>query len=59
MGEDLWEGLDGYHTGEPLRVVRRADGSVSHLDLATFRFTRTPYDPDADVPGGIHDLGWH
>ena len=22
-----------------------ADGSVSHLDLASFRFTRTPYDP--------------
>ena len=58
VGEDLWEGLDGYHAGEPLRVVRRADGSVSHLDLASFRFTRTPYDPEADVPGGVDDLGW-
>ena len=58
VGEDLWEGLDGYHTGEPLRVVRRADGAVSHLDLASFRFTRTPYDPEADVPGGVDDLGW-
>ena len=59
VGDDLWEGLDGYHTGEPLRVVRRADGTVSHLDLASFRFTRTPYDPEADVPGGVDDLGWH
>ena len=58
VGDDLWVGLDGYHTGEPLRVVRRADGSVSHLDLASFRFTRTPYDPDADVPGGVDESGW-
>ncbi|HSO65159.1 MAG TPA: serine hydrolase domain-containing protein [Ornithinibacter sp.] len=58
VGEDLWEGLDGYHTGEPLRVLRRGDGSVSHLDLASFRFTRTPYDPDADVPGGVDEAGW-
>ena len=58
VGPDLWEGLDGYHAGEPLRVLRRADGSVSHLDLASFRFTRTPYDPDADVPGGVDEAGW-
>ncbi len=58
MGADEWVGLDGYNTSEPLRVVRRADGSVSHLDLASFRFTRTPYDPSADVPGGVDDLGW-
>lgn len=57
-GADTWVGLDGYHAGEPLRVVRRADGSVSHLDLASFRFTRTPYDPDADVPGGVDEQGW-
>ncbi|NHA67541.1 serine hydrolase domain-containing protein [Phycicoccus flavus] len=58
-GEDAWVGLDGYLTGEPLTVVRRPDGTVSHLDVASFRFTRTPYDPDADVPGGVDDLGWH
>lgn len=57
-GVDEWVGLDGYYTGEPLRVLRRADGSVSHLDLATFRFTRTPYDPEADVPGGVDEQGW-
>lgn len=57
-GVDEWVGLDGYYTGEPLRVLRRPDGSVSHLDLATFRFTRTPYDPQADVPGGVDEQGW-
>jgi CubicO group peptidase (beta-lactamase class C family) len=57
-GPDEWVGLDGYHAGEPLRVVRRADGTVSHLDLASFRFTRTPYDPAADVPGGVDEAGW-
>ncbi len=58
VGADEWVGLDGYHTGEPLRVVRRADGSVSHLDLASFRFTRSPYDPEGDVPGGVDPGGW-
>jgi CubicO group peptidase (beta-lactamase class C family) len=58
VADDEWVGLDGYYTGEPLRLVRRADGTASHLDLASFRFTRTPYDPDADVPGGVHDTGW-
>jgi CubicO group peptidase (beta-lactamase class C family) len=57
-GVDEWVGLDGYYTGEPLRVVRRPDGTVSHLDLASFRFTRTPYDPMADVPGGVDEGGW-
>ncbi len=58
VGPDEWVGLDAYYTGEPLRVVRRGDGSVSHLDLASFRFTRTPYDPQADVPGGVDERGW-
>jgi CubicO group peptidase (beta-lactamase class C family) len=57
-GVETWVGLDGYHTGEPLRVVRRPDGSVSHLDLGSFVFTRTPYDPGADVPGGVDRGGW-
>jgi hypothetical protein len=55
---DSWVGLDGYHTGEPLRAVRRVDGSVSHLDLGSFIFTRSPYDPDAPVPGGVDPGGW-
>lgn len=57
-GEDRWVGLDGYHQSEPLRVIRRADGTVAHLDLQTFRFTRTPYAPDGDVPGGVDSAGW-
>lgn len=54
-----WVGRDGYYLGEPLRVVRGTDGSVSHLDLASFRYTRTPYDPQRDIPGGVDDRGWH
>lgn len=42
----------GYHHGEPLEVVRRPDGTVSHLVVSTFVFTRTPYDPEAPIPGG-------
>jgi len=48
----------GYFTGERLEVRRRADGSLSHLDVASFVFTRTPYDPTADIPGGL-DNPWH
>ena len=54
-----WVGLDGYHEGEPLVVVRAHDGSVSHLDLGSFRFSRTPYDPAADSPGEVHPDRWH
>jgi CubicO group peptidase (beta-lactamase class C family) len=53
-----WTGLDGYYAGEPLRVVRRSDGSPSHLDLNTFVLTRAPYDPAAPVPGGVDPDGW-
>ncbi len=45
-------GTSGYHAGEELHVVRRADGSVHHLEAATFVYTRTPYDPEAPIPGG-------
>jgi CubicO group peptidase (beta-lactamase class C family) len=45
-------GVAGYHRGETLHVVRRPDGSVGHLECATFVYTRTPYDPDAPIPGG-------
>ncbi|MEO9152539.1 MAG: serine hydrolase domain-containing protein [Lapillicoccus sp.] len=57
--EDLWVGLDGYYAHEPLRVVREAGGAVSHLDLASFRYTRLPYDPERDIPGGVDDAAWH
>lgn len=50
-GADRWIGLDGYYLGETLRPSR-VDGKVHHWDLASFRLTRTPYDPDANLPGG-------
>lgn len=56
--DGTWLGLDGYYAGERLSLVRRADGSLSHLDLNTFVFTRTPYDPAAGVPGGVDEGGW-
>jgi CubicO group peptidase (beta-lactamase class C family) len=57
-GEHEWIGLDGYYAGETLRLHHHADGTVSHFDLATFVFTRTPYDPKAPIPGGLDDRGW-
>ena len=50
--DGTWVGLDGYYAGERLTI---AD---DHLDLGTFVFTRTPYDPDAPVPGGVDERGW-
>jgi CubicO group peptidase (beta-lactamase class C family) len=38
-----WRGTAGYLFGELLEVARRPDGTVSHLECATFRFTRSPY----------------
>lgn len=58
VGEDEWLGLDGYYAGETLRVVRGTDGRPQHLDLATFIFTRTPYDSSAPIPGGVDEQGW-
>ncbi|WP_030543705.1 serine hydrolase [Streptomyces albus] len=56
--DGVWTGLDGYYLGEKLRAVRRPDGSVSHLDLGTFVFTREPYEASAPVPGGVDQQGW-
>jgi CubicO group peptidase (beta-lactamase class C family) len=57
--DGTWRGLDGYYRGETLRIGRDASGTPTHLDLATFVFTRTPYDPSAPVPGGVDPDGWH
>jgi CubicO group peptidase (beta-lactamase class C family) len=57
-GDGTWTGLEGYYAGEVLKAVRRPDGSVSHLDLGSFVFTREPYDETADVPGGVDPEGW-
>jgi CubicO group peptidase (beta-lactamase class C family) len=50
--DGTWLGLDGYYAGETLRIA------ADHLDLGTFIFTRTPYDPAAPVPGGVDETGW-
>jgi CubicO group peptidase (beta-lactamase class C family) len=50
--DGTWVGLDGYFAGETLRIAE------DHLNLDTFLFTRTPYDPDAPVPGGVDERGW-
>ncbi|MEW2396538.1 serine hydrolase domain-containing protein [Streptomyces sp. NPDC046862] len=57
-GDGTWTGLNGYFAGESLRAVRRPDGSVDHLDLGSFVFTRQPYDEGASVPGGVDPEGW-
>ncbi|MFE7750773.1 serine hydrolase domain-containing protein [Streptomyces sp. NPDC057428] len=56
--DGTWTGLNGYYAGETLRIVRAADGTVDHLDLGSFAFTREPYDRGADVPGGVDEGGW-
>jgi CubicO group peptidase (beta-lactamase class C family) len=58
LGDDTWIGLNGYYAGETLRPVRDADGRLTHLDIGSFVFTRTPYDPDAPIPGGVDPEGW-
>jgi len=58
VGDDCWEGINGYFAGERLWIQRDAAGAVSHLDLGTFVFTRQPYDPAAPVPGGVDPAGW-
>lgn len=52
-----WVGLDEYFAGERLTVHHGSDGTPAHLDLGSFRFTRSPYDPSGDIPGGA-GTGW-
>ena len=56
-GDGSFVGLDGYHAGEVLTVVRDGDRVVA-LDVGTFVYSRTPYDPDAPHPGGVDPDGW-
>ena len=56
--DDGWVGLEGYYAGEPLLVRRDATGHPVQLDLASFVFTRTPYDPAAEIPGDVDPDGW-
>ena len=57
-GDGTWTGCDDYYDGELLRAVRRPDGTLSHLDLGSFVFTRQPYEEGAPVPGGVDPEGW-
>lgn len=57
-GDGTWVGLDGYHAGEVLQPVRSPGGELVALDLGTFVFSRSPYDPAAPHPGGVHPDGW-
>lgn len=57
-GTDTYLGLSGYYAGETMSVVRRADSSLSHLDIGSFVLTRLPYDPSAPIPGGVDESGW-
>jgi hypothetical protein len=52
LDDGVLRGVLGYHRGERLDVVRRPGGSIGHLECATFVYTRTPYDPYVDIPGG-------
>jgi len=58
-GNGGWTGIDGYQAGEPLSVVAGPGGSVIALNIGSFIYTRTPYDPAAPVPGGVDAAGWH
>jgi D-alanyl-D-alanine carboxypeptidase len=57
-GDGTYTGVEGYHAGELLLPVRDAGGAVVKLEVASWAFTRTPYDPAADVPGGVDPGGW-
>ena len=45
LGPDLYEGRDGYLAGEKLHVIRNGE-AITHLNVATFVLTRTPYGLD-------------
>jgi CubicO group peptidase (beta-lactamase class C family) len=57
-GDGTWTGLDGYYTGETLRVIPAAAGVAEHLDVGTFVFTREPYGPGSPVAAQPHADGW-
>lgn len=56
--DGTWTALDNYYAGETLRLVRRPDGTVDHLDVGTFVFTREPYPPDAPAAAQPDPEGW-
>ena len=57
-GDGTWVGLDGYFAGEVLTVGRDAEGHVSHLDVGSFAFTRSPYGPGSPPAAEGDPEGW-
>ena len=58
-GDDAtWIGQDAYYAGEALVAVRDTDGTLSHIDLASFILTRDPYLDGGAIPGGVDATGW-
>jgi hypothetical protein len=57
-GDGTWTGLDGYYSGETLRLIPAADGVAEHLDLGTFVFMREPYGPGSPFAARPHEDGW-
>jgi CubicO group peptidase (beta-lactamase class C family) len=41
--KDVWRGISGENVGEVMTVLRGDDGTPAALDIATFVFTRTPF----------------
>jgi CubicO group peptidase (beta-lactamase class C family) len=41
--KDTWRGVSGEQDGEVMRILRGDDGQPMALDVATFVFTRTPF----------------
>jgi CubicO group peptidase (beta-lactamase class C family) len=56
--DGTWAGLDGYYTGETLRVLPGPDGAPGHLDLGSFVFTREPYGPGGPAAAQPDPQGW-
>lgn len=53
-----WVGTAGYYAGETLVVRRDGEGRPVRLEVASFVFSRTPYDPLAQIPGDVDERGW-
>jgi CubicO group peptidase (beta-lactamase class C family) len=58
LGGGRWVGMNDYFAGEVLTVVRDASGRATQLDIGSFSFSRTVYDPAANPPGGVDESGW-
>lgn len=57
-GADTWIGREADFRGETMRVIRGTDGTVTHLEIATYVLTRRPYQPGEVIPGGLDAGSW-